>query len=120
MDDAFGGRFDVARLPLSDASDWPWPESTEPRDSWSRRDILNTSLSSIGLELSELLGLGRGRELVMNTGSRRGVCVPPRPWLGGTPTSLVATAIGFVRSSASTTASTSSMQMSTFSGLRSV
>lgn len=49
-----------------------------------------------------------------------GVCVPPRPCEGGTPTSFVGTAAGVVSNSAFTTASTSSMTIKTFSGFRSV
>lgn len=97
--------------PIGDDADRPSPPIL---------DIASANLSSIGLEPRLELGLGRGRELVISTDSRRGVIVPPRPWLGGTPTSFVGTALGFVRSSASTTASTSSMHMSTFSGFRSV
>ena len=68
------------------------------------------------------LGDGSGCEPVMNTDSDRGVWFPPRPREGGTPTSRVGGGVAdadCAASSASMTCSTSSMQISTFSGLRS-
>jgi hypothetical protein len=54
--------------------------------------------------------------------SERGVWFPPRPFDGGTPTSLVGGDAGFEADMASSDwiiDSTSSIQMRTFSGLRS-
>lgn len=78
-------------------------------------------LSSIGLEPNEEEGEGRGWEPVMKTDSERGVWFPPRPFEGGTPTSLVGgeEALAELASSASMIDSTSSMAMRIFSGLRS-
>lgn len=89
----------------------------EMRDIWK----LNFSMEGLWRLPGRLvLGDDKGWEPVMRMLSALGVWVPPRPWDGGTPTILVGTAAGLVSSSARTTASTSSMQMSTFSGLRSV
>lgn len=84
-------------------------------------DMWKPSLSMIGeVPRKEPEGDGRGWDPVMKMPSPRGVWVPPRPCEGGTPTSLVGTAAGVVASSAWTTASTSSMHISTFSGFKSV
>lgn len=92
----------------------PWPDIL---DIWK----LNFSMDGLCKEPGRLvLGEDSGWEPVMRMLSALGVCVPPLPWEGGTPTILVGTAAGLVSSSARTTASTSSMQMRTFSGLRSV
>ena len=58
----------------------------------------------------------------MNTDSERGVWFPPRPLEGGTPTSRVGGVLEVAMEAASSEEmmdSTSSMQISTFSGFRS-
>ena len=67
-------------------------------------------------------GEGSGCEPVMKTDSERGVWFPPRPREGGTPTRRVGGGVwdaDCAASSAWITDSTSSMQIRTFSGLRS-
>jgi hypothetical protein len=84
--------------------------------------MVNANLSNMGLEPKEEDGDGRGCEPVMNTDSERGVWLPPRPFEGGTPTSLVGGERACCEEAASSAwmmDSTSSMQMRTFSGLRS-
>jgi len=84
-------------------------------------DIPNAHLSSIGLLPNDEEGDGRGCEPVMKTDSDLGVWFPPRPFEGGTPTSRVGgvLALADAASSAEMIDSTSSIQMRTFSGLRS-
>jgi hypothetical protein len=88
-------------------------------DSLSILLIAKDSLSSAVVELKEEDGEGSGREMWMD--SERGVWLPPLPFEGGTPTSRVGGAglAAVAASSASMRASTSSIAMSTFSGLRS-
>lgn len=110
-----------SRLPAPD----PDPD---PDPGFSILLIPNAHLSNMGLLPKLELGLGKGCELCMLTS--RGVWFPPRPLEGGTPTSLVlmfvvldGEAVGERREAASSDwiiDSTLSMQMRTFSGLRSV
>jgi hypothetical protein len=51
--------------------------------------IPKANLSNIGLEPYEEDGDGRGWELCIEIDSERGVWFPPRPFDGGTPTSLI-------------------------------
>jgi hypothetical protein len=51
--------------------------------------MVNAHLSTMGLVPNEEEGEGSGCEFVMNIDSDRGVWFPPRPFEGGTPTSLV-------------------------------
>jgi hypothetical protein len=84
--------------------------------------IPNASLSNIGLDPNDEEGDGSGWELCIEMDSERGVWFPPRPFEGGTPTSLVGGEAGLEADIASSDwimDSTSSMQMRTFSGLRS-
>ena len=84
--------------------------------------IPNAQRSRCVVEPYEELGDGRGWDPVMKIDSARGVWFPPRPREGGTPTSRVGGGVAdadCAASSASMTDSTSSMQISTFSGLRS-
>ena len=81
--------------------------------------------SSIGDAPWDEDGEGRGWEPVIKTDSGRGVWLPPRPRDGGTPTSFVggcgrAPLAEAAASSFWMMVSTSSIQISTFSGLRSV
>ena len=80
------------------------------------------NLSIAIVELKEEDGEGSGWEPVMQIDSERGVWLPPLPFEGGTPTNRVGGAGLAVGTdiSASISASTSSIAMSTFSGLRSV
>lgn len=85
--------------------------------------IPNDQRSRCDVEPKDDDGEGNGCEPVMNTDSERGVWFPPRPREGGTPTRRVGGGVAdadWAASSASMIDSTSSIQMSTFSGLRSV
>jgi len=85
--------------------------------------IPNASLSNIGLDPKDEDGEGSGWELCIDMDSDRGVWFPPRPFEGGTPTSLVGGEAGLEAAIAISDCimdSTSSMQMRTFSGLRSM
>lgn len=66
-------------------------------------------------------GDGSGRDPVMKTDSERGVWFPPRPFEGGTPINRERgeVALADAANSASMIDSTSSIQMSTFSGFKS-
>jgi hypothetical protein len=57
--------------------------------------IPNASLSNMGLDPNDPDGEGSGWELCMDMDSERGVWLPPRPFDGGTPTSLVRGDPGF-------------------------
>jgi hypothetical protein len=85
----------------------------------------NAQRSSMGDTPWEEEGEGKGWEPVIKTDSGRGVWFPPRPRDGGTPTSLVGGCGGVPLAEAMASSfwmmdSTSSIHMSTFSGLRSV
>ena len=103
------------------------PEPKEPGfDVASPSNILlmrNASLSSLGLlpKDTDEDGDGSGRDPVMKTDSERGVWLPPRPLEGGTPIKREGGGAALAESanSASMIVSTSSMQMSTFSGFKS-
>lgn len=66
-------------------------------------------------------GDGSGCDPVMKTDSERGVWLPPRPFEGGTPINRERGGVALAEAaiSASMIDSTSSMQMSTFSGFKS-
>ena len=84
--------------------------------------IPNAQRSRCYVDPNDEEGDGSGCDPVMNTDSDRGVWFPPRPRDGGTPTSRVGGGVceaDCAWSSAWITASTSSMQISTFSGFRS-
>jgi hypothetical protein len=83
----------------------------------------NANLSNMGLDPNDEDGDGSGWELCIDMDSDRGVWFPPRPFEGGTPTNLVGGEVGLEAASAISDwimDSTSSMQMRTFSGLRSM
>lgn len=81
--------------------------------------IPNVHLSSIGLDPKDEDGDGNGCDPVMYTESVRGVWFPPRPLEGGTPTSRVLVS-DEEASSVVIMSSTLSIQIKTFSGLRSM
>lgn len=102
------------------------PEPKEPGFDVVSPSILlmpNASLSNLGLLPNDMDedGDGSGRDPVMRIDSERGVWLPPRPLEGGTPISREGGGVALAEAavSASMMDSTSSMQMSTFSGFRS-
>ena len=79
--------------------------------------------SSMGDAPCEEDGDGNGWEPVIKTDSGRGVWLPPRPREGGTPTSFVGGGVPLAVAEAISfwiMASTSSIHIRTFSGLRSI
>ena len=102
------------------------PEPKEPGFDVASPSILlipNASLSNLGLlpKDKEEDGDGSGCDPVMKTDSERGVWLPPRPLEGGTPINREGGGVVLAEAaiSASMIDSTSSMQMSTFSGFKS-
>jgi hypothetical protein len=85
-------------------------------------DMPNAHLSNMGLLPKDEDGDGRGCDPVMKIDSDLGVWLPPRPLDGGTPTRRVGGVLALAEDTASSVwmiLSTSSMQINTFSGLRS-
>lgn len=102
------------------------PEPKEPGFDVASPSILlmpNASLSNLGLlpKDNDEEGDGSGCDPVMKTDSERGVWLPPRPLEGGTPINREGGGVVLEEAaiSASMIDSTSSMQMSTFSGFKS-
>jgi len=85
-------------------------------------DMPNAHLSNIGLLPKDEDGDGRGWDPVIKMDSDLGVWFPPRPFDGGTPTRRVGGVLAVAQEVASSDwmiPSTSSIQIRTFSGLRS-
>jgi hypothetical protein len=102
------------------------PEPKDPGFDVASPSILlmpNASLSNLGLlpKDKDEEGDGSGCDPVMNIDSGRGVWLPPRPLEGGTPINREGGGVALEEAviSASMIDSTSSMQMSTFSGFKS-